>query len=714
MAYLYVVKGDKKGQTFGLQSDKVVIGRGKRCEICLQDYTISSKHATILAKPDGTYVIKNGNSPYGTYVDDLEIKMAVLADFAKIKLGSVVVEFRPGEPTSKSAAPVRTSVAPKPRQEGAGDFSIVNIYAAQEAKKKTKDDKRQIKYSKTRVWVLAGIAGFLLIGYLFMFSVSRYKPDLNQAAGNLRPLIDKLASKGMKVGGSGKEKIGYEVDKDTDRVNISGGKKMDLHMGGSRVVKAPEKSDAKTGEASPSTAAPASSAPAGAPAKSPSLPQANTGGANIHTGDIGGGAGAGNKNPGMAGGQGTSSGMPPTGQGPGSGKVIPGQSPDPGGKSMDVDDQELEKMTAESKGEFDMERKTGGTKGREAFRTGRGGPKGKKKIAALTQQDRCRFRINTYDLSMRSLPAIAADPLEGFVVIWPSPQDISGQRYDGAGRPLGDEFRVNVRTTHPQCRPAVAIDAMGNFVVVWNSCKRAGASQDGVFARRFDYNGFPLEADRQINTLTADDLAYPAVAGHPDGRTVVVWQARGLDGQDWGVFGRRFDAAARPMGREFRINSHVDGDQIRPAVAMDDEGGFVVVWASAQPNQSGWRLRGQRHDAAGVPVGGEFSVTDFLLAGHGHPQVTAKRSGDFLVLWRVSKTRRPRANFMGRWFSRAGWPMGESFAMDSHAPKPETVPAVAVQPQGGFVVAWASKGEGLVDWNVYGMRLNDRGVPMQP
>src|SRR5687767_1286418 len=73
--------------------------------------------------------------------------------------------------------------------------------------------------------------------------------------------------------------------------------------------------------------------------------------------------------------------------------------------------------------------------------------------------------------------------------------------------------------------------------------------------------------------------------------------------------------SALPQGEEFRVNSATLGEQHDTVVAVDDAGGFVVVFTespnAAQPNsrdgsQSGVFAR--RYDAAGAAAGAEFQV----------------------------------------------------------------------------------------------------------
>jgi hypothetical protein len=106
------------------------------------------------------------------------------------------------------------------------------------------------------------------------------------------------------------------------------------------------------------------------------------------------------------------------------------------------------------------------------------------------------FQVNTYTAGDQLNTSVVADSGGNFVVVWRSPQDgagagIFGQRYDSSGSPLGAEFRVNSYTTGEQQDPAVSADPLGNFVVVWHSYGQDGSSY-GVFGQRYGPI-FPVE-----------------------------------------------------------------------------------------------------------------------------------------------------------------------------------------------------------------------------
>ena len=110
------------------------------------------------------------------------------------------------------------------------------------------------------------------------------------------------------------------------------------------------------------------------------------------------------------------------------------------------------------------------------------------------------------------------------------------------------DFQVNTYTTSYQTYTAVASDAAGNFVVVWESFGSAGGdtSNESVQARRYAADGTALDAENlQVNTYGTNFQGEPAVAMDADGNFAVVWTSS-VSGSDdtsgWSIQGRRFAA----------------------------------------------------------------------------------------------------------------------------------------------------------------------------
>ena len=94
---------------------------------------------------------------------------------------------------------------------------------------------------------------------------------------------------------------------------------------------------------------------------------------------------------------------------------------------------------------------------------------------------------------------------------------------------------------------------------------------------------------------------------------------------------RRYSSSGSPLGDEFQVNSYSTAGQVTPAVAMDNAGRFVVVWASLGQDGSGYGIFGQRYASDGTPLGGEFRVNTYTPGSQVHPSVDMTPEGHFVV-----------------------------------------------------------------------------------
>src|SRR5262249_22584628 len=131
----------------------------------------------------------------------------------------------------------------------------------------------------------------------------------------------------------------------------------------------------------------------------------------------------------------------------------------------------------------------------------------------------------------------------------------------------------------------------------------------GVFAQRFDSTGAQVGSEFQVNTTTASDQFHSTVAVDGMGAFVITWTSQNQDGSGYGVYGQRYDASGAPLGGEFLINTTTASDQAYSSVAMDGAGNFVVSWTSFDQDAAGTNgVYAQRFDASGVAQGTEFRL----------------------------------------------------------------------------------------------------------
>jgi len=151
-----------------------------------------------------------------------------------------------------------------------------------------------------------------------------------------------------------------------------------------------------------------------------------------------------------------------------------------------------------------------------------------------------------------------------------------------------------------------------------------------------------------------------------------------------------------PAGGEFGVNVVTAGLQNQPAVARAEDGRFVVVWnavTAAGGDADGPTIRGRIYSAAGVP-GSEFQVNSHFTGQQLAPAVAMQPDGGFVVAWTSDDSPGSDPDFaiVGRRFLPGGLPAGPDFQVNSYTTGNQYFVDLASDPDGRFVAAWASNG----------------------
>jgi hypothetical protein len=335
------------------------------------------------------------------------------------------------------------------------------------------------------------------------------------------------------------------------------------------------------------------------------------------------------------------------------------------------------------------------------------------------------FQVATFTTSRQFVGGVGVLPSGDFVIVWgniitgdPQDLDVFGQRFASGGGRLGSSFQVTVATAPYPTDPDIAVDSSGRFVVVWSNQGQDGSSF-GVFARRFASDGTPMGGDFQVNTYTLNEQYDPAVGAASSGDFVVAWMSSHFsvpqDGDSGGVFAQRFTSGGARIGGEFQVNAYTLSGEIRADVAVQADGDFLIVWQ---------QQAGQDGDANGVfarcysSLGGpsaEFQVNSYTLQYQYEPAVAASDAG-FVVSWTDALDHDGSyAGVFAQRFDDAGAAVGSEFQVNSYTSADQGGPAVAVTPEGNFVVVWtdlgnletSDPGQDGDDFGIFGQRFLD-------
>ncbi|NLZ07400.1 MAG: hypothetical protein GXY19_19710 [Phycisphaerae bacterium] len=199
-------------------------------------------------------------------------------------------------------------------------------------------------------------------------------------------------------------------------------------------------------------------------------------------------------------------------------------------------------------------------------------------------------------------------------------------------------------------------------------------------------------AQIQVNGYGPHHQTHPAVAMNDDGQFVVVWRSHVADGRGGGVFGRRFGADGTALDDEFRVDiSEVDVDNWTAAVAMAPSGEFVVAWVAAREGDRNVVVR--RFDAEGEALTDELAVADCADIAESDPKIAMNSTGTFAVVWTnwYGDSYTGRSYAAVRVYGADGSPLVEPFEV-SDEPQ-QKWPDVAIDEAGRFIVAWIRMGD---------------------
>lgn len=324
-------------------------------------------------------------------------------------------------------------------------------------------------------------------------------------------------------------------------------------------------------------------------------------------------------------------------------------------------------------------------------------------LAGQPTPDGPEFQVNTYTTGDQQTPSVAADGAGNFVVVWTSlgsdgPDNdslsIQGQRFAADGTPAGAPFEVNGSySTGPQHEPRVARTPTGIFVVVWSTAPyQLGES---IEARRFGGDGTPAGDAFSVDASTSTYLVRPDVAVDSTGAFVIVWEERLSPNADSFIRGRRYRADGTPIAAPFSVGSLPGGHDGSPAIEIAPDGGFVIAWEGWGPEPADFSLdiQAQRFGPDGSSRGPQFTVNTYTTYPQFAPSLAISGDGRFIVAWHglgSTGTDTDHLSIHARRFAANGAPDGGAFQVNTHTTGPQISVDVAAEADGDFVVSWSS------------------------
>ncbi|MFH2006468.1 MAG: hypothetical protein ABI333_07780 [bacterium] len=200
------------------------------------------------------------------------------------------------------------------------------------------------------------------------------------------------------------------------------------------------------------------------------------------------------------------------------------------------------------------------------------------------------------------------------------------------------------------------------------------------------------------DTAGTGNAIRPSVAMNRAGQYVVVWQASGgtgAEGQD--IYAAVFGASGSLLMPAFRVNEITTVDQEYPSVAIAGDGRFVVTWHTTDPYGGHDDLDNvsmRAFLANGLPATPELQVNTYTTGRQNFPSVGVNEPGDLVIAWSSDGQDGDLTGVYAALGSVDGQLLAaEPFQVNTEIINLQEKPNVGVADDGRFVITWESTGQ---------------------
>jgi len=242
-----------------------------------------------------------------------------------------------------------------------------------------------------------------------------------------------------------------------------------------------------------------------------------------------------------------------------------------------------------------------------------------------------------------------------------------------------------------------------------------------------------LGSEVQVNTNGLSQLHNPSAAFDAAGRSLVVWENDLL-----GVRGRFYDSAGKPLGNELSLVRNVAWSVLpgtapvvfhrNPVVVFLPSGNFLLAWAEEHGTLE-WtiffenlqvqsrEIVVQEFNTAGTPLTGQRTISSGGVGLKSLPRLAALPAGGVAAAWMSSygKVSTPASELgvFTRQLDGTGRPIGAQTQVDTKKGAIGLAPALAVDPDGSYLIAWTSQnGTDTFNTSIYGRVIGAAGAPL--
>ena len=301
---------------------------------------------------------------------------------------------------------------------------------------------------------------------------------------------------------------------------------------------------------------------------------------------------------------------------------------------------------------------------------------GREKFSTIT--------VNSVASGQQLKPRLGMQTSGGFVVVWEDDTDQNGfyqikmRGFNADGTQAFSQRTVNSDPSGQQLKPDIQVAQFGSFVVVWEDDR----NENGLYqirARGFFANGTERFSDITINTNGSGNQVKPSIAMNRWGTFVVAWEDDADGNGVYQIWARAFNANGTERVPAFNVNTANNGQQRKPAVGIASDASFVVAWEDDTDGNGFYQIKARAFDPNGVETISDFTVNSIPTRNQRKPDVAMTDDGDFAVVWEDNSAATNDYNIRMRGYFRDGTEMLEERIVNNSTNGNQLRPRIDVQ-----------------------------------
>lgn len=262
------------------------------------------------------------------------------------------------------------------------------------------------------------------------------------------------------------------------------------------------------------------------------------------------------------------------------------------------------------------------------------------------------------------------------------------------------EFLVNTTTDSTQRAPRIAgPDLNGNYVAVWQSFNES----NDIYLQKFDKYNNKTGPEIRVNDITDGEQERPAVAMNKNGSFVVVWASGENLEYMYDIKAKVFLPNSSPS-QEFLVNKTRLNTQTSPDVAIDENGNFTAVWESWFQDGSDRGIYARRFLSTAAAQGDEFQVNTTTQFSQARPCIRYFNDGRFIVSWE-SWTNSQGYDVYAQVFNKDGAKINGELNINTTNSDNQWYSNIAVNSDNSFTILWCSWEQDGDDGGIYLQRF---------